>query len=291
MKILMTGGAGDLGLVLTPLLANRGDRPISFDIRPSIHPQAVDYQGSILNRDQLNTAMQGVDIVVHIAAWHGIHLVRGEKNAFDFWDLNVTGTFNVLETAVQNGIKNIVNISSTSIHDTLDIYGNSKVHAEALAQTYAGRHGCNIINLRPRAFIPYWNKATYPNYIEWAKWFWPGAVHIDDVAQAVIKSIDLLTLRKFDEPLTLTVDGAYDFSDEDLSQWDVDGPGTTFGRTYPNCTKLVEQFGLDPTIKPDKLDSKDTEKWLGYKPTYSLKNLLEELRVYGADGPPSPFTT
>lgn len=282
----MTGGSGDLGTVLTPLFTQQNDQPILLDIRPTLHTNATYLQGSILNRDRLNVAMQGVDLVIHIAAWHGIHLVRGEKNAFDFWDLNVTGTFNVLECAVQNGIKNIINISSTSIRDEVDIYGNSKVHAELLTRTYAQRHQLNIINLRPRAFIPFWNTDTYANYIEWAKWFWPGAVHIDDVAQAVVKSVDLIKTTTFTEPLTLDIDGAYDFSDEDFQTWDAAGAGTTFERVYPGCTDMVTPYGLDPTIKPTKLDSAQTEKWLGYEPQYSLKNLLAELEQFGADGPP-----
>lgn len=286
----MTGGSGDLGTVLTPHLINRNDKPIALDIRPAVHPDATYLQGSILDRDRLNEALQGIDLVIHIAAWHGIHLVRGEKNAFDFWDLNVTGTFNVLECAVANGVKNIINISSTSIRDEVDIYGNSKVHAELLTKTYAHRHRLNIVNLRPRAFIPHWNKDTYSNYIEWAKWFWPGAVHIDDVAQAVIKSIDLITTTTFTEPLTLDIDGAYDFSDQDLHSWDDAGAGTTFERIYPGYTELVTRFGLDPTIKPDKLEGTETEKSLGYEPQYSLKNLLAELERYGADGPPHPFS-
>lgn len=291
MKILLTGGSGDLGAVLAPQLAQRGDVPIVFDVRPpqtptAVTPPAVYHPGSILNRDQLAAAMSGVDMVVHIAAWHGIHEVRGEKDVFDFWELNVTGTFYVLETAVRAHIPHFLHISSTSIDEWPGIYGSSKIMAEELVRTYAARHGLNALILRPRAFIPYWNKATYANYIEWARWFWKGAVHINDVAQATLKSIDLLTRQTFTEPPILTVDGAYDFSPADLADWDAAGPGSTFARVYPGYTAVVQQYNLDPAVKPHVLDISETRRLLGYEPQYSLRHLLQELVQNGLAGPP-----
>ena len=286
MKILLTGGSGDLGTVLAPQLTQRGDTPIIFDVRPPQTETAVYHPGSILNRDQLVAAMSGVDVVVHIAAWHGIHEVRGEKDVFDFWDLNVTGTLYVLETAVRANIQNIVHISSTSVDEWPGIYGSSKIMAEDLVRTYAARHGLNAIILRPRAFIPYWNKATYANYIEWAKWFWKGAVHINDVAQATLQSIDLLVNETLAPPLALVIDGAYDFSAADLADWDADGPGSTFARVYPEYTDLVARYDLNPAVKPRPLNISETRRLLGYEPHYSLCHLLQELDRYGFDGPP-----
>lgn len=288
MKILLTGGSGDLGAVLAPQLLARGDDPVLFDVRPPRALTACYQPGSILDRDQLAAAMNGVDIVVHIAAWHGIHEVRGEKDVFDFWDLNVTGTFYVLETAVRSNVSRILYISSTSVDEWPGIYGSSKLLGEELTRTYAARHGLSIVNLRPRAFIPHWNRAVYDDYIGWAAWFWKGAVHIDDVAQATLQSIDLLARTRLDAPLTLVVDGAYDYSEADLANWDAGGPGTTFDRVYPGYRALVERHGLDPALKPHVLDISATRAWLGYTPQVSLRRVLDELATYGADGPPAP---
>ena len=55
-------------------------------------------QGSLLDREAVGKAMAlSIDIVVHIAAWHGVH--KTSRSPSDFHDLNVTGTFNVLESA------------------------------------------------------------------------------------------------------------------------------------------------------------------------------------------------
>ena len=184
MRILLTGGAGDLGLLLARELSQRGDTPVCLDIRPPSVQRGEFVPGSITDRALLAQTMPGIDVVVHIAAWHGIHEVTGQRDAFDFWDVNVTGTFNVLETAVRAGVHKVVFISSTSVEDRHGIYGHTKVLGEEMAQTYAVRHGMEIITLRPRAFIPHWNKTVYKNYVEWAHWFWAGAVHINDVVQA-----------------------------------------------------------------------------------------------------------
>ena len=66
---------------------------------------------------------------------------------------------------------------------------------------------------------------VYANYSDWARWFWKGAVHIDDVAAAVILSLDLFSRRQLDQQLVLTLDSAYEYTDADLDHWDADGTG------------------------------------------------------------------
>lgn len=245
-------------------------------------------QGSITERVQLRAALKDIDVAVHIAAWHGIHEFRGEKTAWDFWDLNFGGTFNVFQSAQEAGIKNLVFISSTSIDDRFGLYGHTKVLGEEMARAYASRHGLNIIVLRPRAFIPPYNRHVYAEFIDWARWFSKGAVHISDVSQAVIKSIELLLngTHEFQHaPLFLTIDGAYEFSEEDLANWDADGPGSTFRKTYGKLYDVAVASGLDPTLRPTRLDISETQKVLNYRPLYSMKTLLLELKMYGPEGP------
>src|SRR5436190_13293454 len=100
----------------------------------------------------------------------------------------------------------------------------------------------NVVTLRPRAFIPFWNRGVYAKYSDWARWFWKGAVHIDDVAAAVILSLDLLSRlsrRQLDQQLVLTLDSAYEYTDADLDHWDTGGPGSTFRKFYPEYYDLA----------------------------------------------------
>jgi hypothetical protein len=127
---------------------------------------------------------------------------------------------------------------------------------------------------------------VYTNYSDWARWFWKGAVHIDDVALAVILGLDLISVKQLRRRLILPLDSAYEYTDADLDNWDVDGAGSTFKKHYSDYYDLAISYGLDPALKPTKLDISETVRWLGYKPSYSLASLLSELAAYGDSGPP-----
>jgi nucleoside-diphosphate-sugar epimerase len=289
MKVLLTGGAGDLGLVLAPMLVAQGDVPVILDPRPLRRPAGGQHvAGSILDRELLLKLLSDVDAIVHIAAWHGIHEVRGWRSSNEFWDLNVTGTFNVFEAAARAGVRKVVHISSTSVEEKTGIYGFTKRIAETVAGDYARREAMDVLTLRPRAFIPWWNRETYDNYLEWLKWFWPGAVHIDDVAEAVRLSLRVLSRRAIPEMPVLAIDGAYDYDARTLAHWDASGPGTSFAATYPAYVKLAASHNLDTSLRPMVLDISATQQLLGYRPTFSLGDALAELARYGPAGPPEP---
>jgi nucleoside-diphosphate-sugar epimerase len=290
MKVLLTGGSGNLGQTLVPKLLDRGDTPVILDVRAPRHLKkgALFINGSILDRAKLTEAFCGCDCIVHIAAWHGIHEDRGEKNAYDFFDLNVRGTFEVFEAATSLGIDKMIFISTTSVYRPDTLYGRSKILAELIAEDYRKHREMNVVTLRPRGFIPHWDRDAYANYIEWVRWFWKGAVHIDDVVTAVLLSLDLIFRQRIERQFVLTLDSAYEYTDADLAHWDAEGPGSTFKRNYPEYYDLALSHGLDPALKPTRLDISETVRWLGYKPSYSLANLLSELAAYGDSGPPHP---
>lgn len=279
VRILLTGGSGDLGTLLAESLTSRGDVPVVLDVA---EPRAgvAFVRGSLLDRTIVAQAVVDVGCVVHIAAWHGIHEAQHTKTAYDFHDLNVTGTFNVLEAAVTAGVRQFVFLSSTSVSDRYGLYGSSKVVGEEMARAYAHRHGLGVVILRPRAFIPPWNRAVYATFPEWAAWFARGAVHITDVVQAVLCALDLLRAGLPQPAPVYAVDGAYDFSADDLANWDAAGPGSTFRKSYPEDEELLRKHGLDPARKPKVLDIPDAERLPGYVPRYSLCNMLAELREY-----------
>ena len=81
MKVLLTGGSGNLGQTLVPRLLDRGDTPVILDVRTPRHLKAgaLFIEGSILDRPRLTDRFRGCDCIVHIAAWHGIHEDRGGR--------------------------------------------------------------------------------------------------------------------------------------------------------------------------------------------------------------------
>ncbi len=288
MKVLLTGGSGNLGQTLVPLLLNKVDTPVILDVRAprNLKKEAVFIEGSILDRSKLTDIFRGCDCIVHIAAWHGIHESRGEKNSYDFFDLNVRGTFEIFQAAASVGIDKIIFISTTSVYNPNTRYGRSKILAELIAEDYRKNSNVNVITLRPREFIPFWDRDVYANYSDWARWFWKGAVHIDDVAAAVILSMNLISGQQLGQQLVLTLDSAYEYTDADLDHWDADGAGSTFKKYYSEYYDLALSCGLDPALKPTKLDISETVRWLEYNPSYSLASLLSELAAYGDSGPP-----
>ena len=292
MRIVLTGGSGDLASVLTPGLEARGHTPVRLDIVPPRDRRGVYVAGSVLDRAGLAACLAGADCVVHIAAWHGVHETAAPplgKDVYAFWDLNVTGTFNVCEAAARAGVAKLVYVSSTSVRNRHGVYGHTKVMGEEVAHSYAGRHAMNVVVLRPRGFIPHWNRAVYDSFVDWLKWFWRGAVHIDDVARAVVQSLDLLSTTRLETPPVLTVDGAYEYTDEDLANWDAQGPGSSFRRYYAAYEALVRRWGLVPEDKPFTYDLTETRRRLGYRPRYSLMDALRELERHGPAGPPPPY--
>ena len=86
MRVLVTGAGGTLGLALAPALEQAGHEPVLQDVRDLDTPYEF-------VRGDVRAAADGVDVIVHAAAIHGIHL--GDRSTRDFYDLNLTGTLNV----------------------------------------------------------------------------------------------------------------------------------------------------------------------------------------------------
>src|SRR5262249_14865759 len=147
MKVLLTGGSGNLGQALVPRLLDKGDTPVILDVRASPSPLsegAVFIEGSVLDRSRLTEMFRGCDCIVHIAAWYGIQEDSGQKAAYDFFDLNVRGTFEVFEAAAAAGIGKVIYISTTSVYSPDTRYGSSKILAELIAEDYRKHRLLNV---------------------------------------------------------------------------------------------------------------------------------------------------
>ena len=88
----------------------------------------------------------------------------------------------------------------------------------------------------------------------------------------------------------MVLDRAYEYTADDLAQWDVAGAGSTFRKYYAPYDKQVVALGLDLSRQPSVYDISATQQWLGYAPSYNLRQLLADLVQYGAEGPPFNLT-
>jgi nucleoside-diphosphate-sugar epimerase len=116
MAILITGSTGYIGSLLTLKLAEQGE-----DIRILVRkdpelaafnrPNIKVYKGDITDPASLETAMQGVDKVYHMAAYARLWA----KDPDTFQKINVEGTRNVMETAWNAGVRKIVYTSTAGV--------------------------------------------------------------------------------------------------------------------------------------------------------------------------------
>lgn len=115
--------------------------------------------GDIMQTDILNAAMKGMDAVVHLAALWLLQCYEYPRAAFD---VNIRGTFNVLEACVAHNIKRLVYSSSASVYgDAVEepmtenhcynnwtFYGATKIAGEHMLKAYHHRYGLQGVGLR-----------------------------------------------------------------------------------------------------------------------------------------------
>jgi UDP-glucose 4-epimerase len=115
--------------------------------------------GDIRETDMLNDAVKGKVYVFCLAAMWLLHCKDYPRTAFD---VNIAGTFNVLEACVKNNVKKLVWSSSASVYgDAVELpmtethpfnnknfYGATKIAGEAMATAFNDRYGLEVIGLR-----------------------------------------------------------------------------------------------------------------------------------------------
>ena len=121
--ILITGGTGSFGKKFTELILREyqpkklivfsRDELKQHEMQASgfDHPSLRYFIGDVRDRDRLQRAMHGVDIVVHTAALKQVPSC--EYNPFEAVKTNVFGAQNVIDAAIDCGVKKVMAISST----------------------------------------------------------------------------------------------------------------------------------------------------------------------------------
>jgi len=171
-KLVVVGGAGLIGSHTVDRLVREDVREIVIydnfvrgrtenlmqalkDPRVRIH----DVGGDIMQTDILESALDGADGVLHFAALWLLQCHEYPRSAFD---VNVRGTFNVMEACVKKGVKRLVWSSSASVYgdavqepmdedhpfNNKNFYGATKIAGEAMLRAFHHRYGLNFVGLR-----------------------------------------------------------------------------------------------------------------------------------------------
>jgi UDP-N-acetylglucosamine 4,6-dehydratase/5-epimerase len=159
-RILVTGGSGTIGSRLVDQLLARSPEVVRILGRDETKQfyQNQRYQqrddvrfliGDIRDRDRMLRATEGIDVVFHCAALK--HVESGEYNPFEAALTNVTGTQNVIDACLANGVQTMVFTSSDKAANPTSVMGASKLLAEKLvtaAANYRGSHPTVFASVR-----------------------------------------------------------------------------------------------------------------------------------------------
>lgn len=210
MRVLVTGGAGYFGTILTDLALARGDEVRVLDLNePAARPGVDAVVADIRDVRAVRAACMGVDVVLNNVAQ-----VPLAKDRELFRSVNVAGTANVLVAARDAGVGKVVHTSSSAIFgipDTnpvdeftppkpLEAYGRAKTEAEALCRD-AAAGGLDVTIIRPRTILGHGRLGIMAVLFELVESGAPvfvmgsGAnryqlVHAEDLADAVLRAAD-----------------------------------------------------------------------------------------------------
>ena len=175
---LITGGSGFLGINLCRYLLTHGQRVRTLDIAPFDYPERSAIEaivGDVRNRDAVERAMAGIEIVIHAAA--ALPLSRPEI----ILSTDVGGTRVVLEAAFRRGVSRVIFTSSTSVYGIpqhhplveqdqlhgVGPYGEAKIAAEELCHAFRTAGHCVPV-LRPKSFVGPERLGVFELLYEWA---------------------------------------------------------------------------------------------------------------------------
>ncbi len=159
--ILVTGGTGSFGHAFTRMTLERyNPKKIIILSRDEmkqwemakIHgddPRVRFFIGDVRDRERLYRAFRGVDCVVHAAATKIVP--TAEYNPFECVKTNINGAMNVIDAAIDCGVKQVVALSTDKASSPINLYGATKLASDKLfvaANSYGGEHGSRLAVVR-----------------------------------------------------------------------------------------------------------------------------------------------
>ena len=325
MKILVTGGTGFTGTALVRRLLADGHSVVALDYKEGLAAGELKRRGaeivigSVTSRDIVARAMQGVEVVHHLAAAFR-ELNVPEKH---YYEVNVDGTRNVLTAAARAGVQKVIYCSTCGVHGNIDdppadenapiqpadYYQQTKYEAEPFVREW-NRRGLRTTILRPAAiygpgdperFFMIFKRVArgvFPMFGDGKTLYHP--LYIDNLVDAFIAAM----------PPDVGNGEAYLIADEHYIEIEqlVKAVASALGVSvtiphYPLaplivaghvCETICKPFGVTPPIFPRRVDwyrqnrafdIRKAKRDLGYKPLVGLtEGLAKTADWYRAEG-------
>lgn len=159
--ILVTGGTGSFGNKFVPMtLAKYNPKKVIIFSRDEMKQWEMSklfdgdsrvrfFIGDVRDRERLYRAFSGVDYVVHAAATKIVP--TAEYNPFECIKTNVNGAMNVIDAAIDRGVKGVVALSTDKASSPINLYGASKLASDKLfvaGNAYSGEHATRFSVVR-----------------------------------------------------------------------------------------------------------------------------------------------
>jgi UDP-glucose 4-epimerase len=165
MRILVTGGAGYIGSVLVNKLIEQGHEvnvidDLSNGFKENIDRRAKFTEGSILDKDNLNQALEGVEVVYHLAA--KIRVEEGEAKPELYKKVNIEGTLDLIKACADKKINKFIFASTAAVYgdpeefpvnensktNPVNVYGATKLEIDKYLEANAKNIGISTICFR-----------------------------------------------------------------------------------------------------------------------------------------------
>ena len=272
------------------------DDLVGIDLVPS---EYTTHSGSIVNREFVKKCMKDVDFVIHTATLHKPHVATHSYQ--NFVDTNLTGTLNLLEESISQGVKGFIFTSTTStfgdvLNPKMDepavwiteevkpiprnIYGVTKTAAEDLCQLFYRNHRLPCLILKTSRFFPEEDdkieiRQRYEDANSKANEFLYRRVDIEDAVAAHILAIEKATEIGFGKYI---ISATSPFTHADLVDLRRNAPSVV-ERIYPDFKELyeVKNWKMFPEIDRVYINEKARIE-LGWKPRYGFRHVLDCLK-------------
>lgn len=276
--VLVTGASGIGGQAICRLLAQQGAKVRLADVGAppadlmAALPGAEFVRCDTRTPDDIRRAVEGVDGVIHLAAWHCAH--NPPVSDATIFAVNVDGTFNLFEACRAQNIQAVVYASSMAF-GWGSVYSVTKVIGEDLCRSYREMTGASVVSLRYHDFVP-------KPYLHFGAKLLRNGVDRRDVASASVASLRG-ALEKGVGLFTTIVHTQHGMTPEVVADFQTHGAAWCEERV-PGARKLIEKYALDLPRGVEQHDLSEAERLLDWKPQVGFVEFLRDLQARDARG-------